>query len=79
MVFHRFAVVWNHEKMGFIYDGKLCFSRTWQPLDLFPPAPFDRPFTLALIAASGAGLNNAPNQQTPFPSRFDVDYVKAWR
>jgi beta-glucanase (GH16 family) len=75
--FHRYAVEWGPTKIDFIYDGKLCFSRTWTPLDLFPPAPFDRPFTLALVAASGAG-GNAPTMQTPFPSRFDVDYVKAW-
>ncbi|WP_165873014.1 glycoside hydrolase family 16 protein [Nocardioides jejuensis] len=75
--FHRFAVEWGPNTIDFIYDRKLCFSRSWTPLDLFPPAPFDRPFTLALVAASGSG-GNAPTLQTPFPSRFDVDYVKAW-
>jgi beta-glucanase (GH16 family) len=77
-VFHTFAAVWSPESIDFYYDGQLCFARTWQPTDLAPPAPFDKPFTLALVAANGAGLNNAPNTNTPFPSSFVVDYVKAW-
>ncbi|TCJ20950.1 glycoside hydrolase family 16 protein [Nocardioides jejuensis] len=77
-VFHKYAVVWSPETIDFYYDGSLCFSRTWQPTDLAPPAPFDKPFTLALVAANGAGLNNAPTSDTPFPSTFTIDYVKAW-
>jgi beta-glucanase (GH16 family) len=77
-VFHTYAAVWSPETIDFYYDGSLCFSRTWQPTDLAPPAPFDKPFTLALVAANGAGVNNAPNTNTPFPSTFTIDYAKAW-
>lgn len=78
-LFHTYAAVWSPESIDFYYDGQLCFSRTWQPTDLAPPAPFDKPFTLALVAANGAGVNNAPNSNTPFPAEFTVDYVKAWK
>lgn len=77
-LFHTYTLEWNAVGMDFYYDGALCFSREWQATDLAKPAPFDKPFTVALIAASG-GVTNAPTPSTPFPGTFVADYVKVWR
>lgn len=76
-LFHTYAVEWSSVGMDFYYDGALCFSREWQATDLAKPAPFDKPFTVALTAASG-GATNAPTLLTPFPATFVADYVKVW-
>lgn len=76
--FHTYAVEWGEQRMDFYYDGQLCFTRTWAPLDLIAPKPFDRPFVLALLAATGQGTN-APNAAVPVSSTTTVDYVKVWR
>jgi len=78
-VFHKFVVIWSPVSIDFYYDGQLCFSRQWTPLDLAAPAPFDKPFTIALVAAAGGGLNNSPTPNTPFPATTVIDYAKAWR
>lgn len=70
--FHTYAVEWSATRMDFIYDGQLCYSRTWAPTDLVAPAPFDQPFTVALVAGAGSGFDTARTSTTY------VDYVKAW-
>ena len=71
-VYHTYAVEWSATKMDFIYDGQLCFSRSWAPTGLAAPAPFDQPFTVALVAGANAGF------ETGRVSTTYVDYVKAW-
>jgi beta-glucanase (GH16 family) len=47
--------------------------------DLNPwPAPFDRPFHLVLNLAVGGGLPGPPDDSTPFPAEFVVDYVRVY-
>lgn len=77
-VFHTYTVEWGPSRMDFFYDGKLCFSRTWLPTGLPAPAPFDKPFTAALITGVGQ-LFNAPSAGMPWRSTTIVDYVRAWR
>jgi beta-glucanase (GH16 family) len=77
-LFHTYAVEWSENRMDFFYDGQHCFSRTWMPLDLIAPKPFDRPFVVSLIASSGQGTN-APNRYTPSNSVTAIDYVKVWQ
>ena len=77
-LFHTYAVEWGANSMKFLYDGKLCFQRSWAPTNVSAPAPFDRPFTLDLMAGLGRG-SNAPTSRTPWTSVTQVDYVKAWR
>lgn len=76
--FHTYAVEWGADRMDFYYDGQLCFSRTWSPLNLLAPQPFDKPFVLALLASTGVG-SNAPTSAVPHSSTTYVDYVKVWR
>ena len=76
--FHTYAVDWSPTKMDFIYDGQICFTRSWAPTNVAAPAPFDKPFTASLLASAGQG-SNAPTASTPFPSTTTVDYVKIWK
>ena len=75
--FHTYSVTWSPSRMRFLYDGRLCFSRAWEPTDLEAPKPFDQPFTVALVAAIGAG-DNAPSSDTPAWTTTKIDYVKVW-
>lgn len=70
--FHTYAVEWSATKMDFIYDGQLCYSRSWAPTDLLAPAPFNQPFTAALVAGANSGFDTARVSTTY------VDYVKVW-
>lgn len=78
--FHTYTVVWLPTRVKFIYDGVTCASiSNWSPTrPLLFPQPYNKPFFLLLQLALGYGIN-APNSSTPFPARFVVDYVRAWR
>lgn len=76
--FHTYAVEWGPTKMDFIYDGRVCFTRSWSPTDVQAPAPFDKPFTASLLASAGQGAN-APTASTPTQATTVVDYVKVWK
>jgi beta-glucanase (GH16 family) len=76
--FHTYAVEWGPAKMDFIYDGKVCFTRSWSPTNVAAPAPFDKPFVPSLLASAGQGAN-APTSATPSQATTVVDYVKVWR
>ena len=42
------------------------------------PQPFDKPFFMVLQLALGQ-QDNWVRPTTPFPAKFVVDYVRAWR
>jgi beta-glucanase (GH16 family) len=75
--FHQYAVEWKPTVMNFFYDGKLCFSRSWDPVGLTAPQPFDQPFYNVLTWGAGTSFD-APDANTVFPSTLTVDYVKTW-
>ncbi|TCJ20949.1 glycoside hydrolase family 16 protein, partial [Nocardioides jejuensis] len=75
--YHTYAVEWSRSKMDFLFDGQLCFSRSWAPTDVQAPAPFDQPFTASLLAAAGQGTNS-PTDTMPAQATTLVDYVKVW-
>lgn len=76
-VFHTYAVEWGPTQMSFLYDGQVCFTRSWMPTDLDAPAPFDKAFVPSLLAAAGGGTNS-PDASTPNSATTVVDYVKVW-
>lgn len=79
--FHTYAVEWYRSFMRFLIDGQECWRTSWTPTaPLVAPQPFDHPFSL--ILNMGVGTSSGANKitsRTPFPSRYVVDYVKAWR
>jgi len=77
--FHTYAVDWTPTSITFVYDGQVCLRNVgWSPEGgLIAPAPFDQPFNLLIGNGRGTGKNE-PTADTPFPSRLQVDYVRAW-
>jgi hypothetical protein len=51
----------------------------WDPgLFMAFPQPFDKPFFMLLQLALGQ-FGNSVTPSTPFPAKFVIDYVRAWR
>ena len=78
--FHTYAVEWQPSGFTFYYDGTACMTvSSWEPgAELVAPQPFDKPFFMILQLALGH-FENAFTDETPFPAKFVIDYVRAWR
>lgn len=77
--FHVYALDWTREKLEFFVDGHSCFTYAndgggegaW---------PFDRPHYLILnLAIGGAWGGQKGIDETIFPQRFRIDYVRVYR
>jgi len=69
--FHTYGVLWNESFVGWYFDGKrVAFTPT--------PADMHRPMYLLLNLAVGGSWPGAPDEQTQFPARMQVDYVRAY-
>jgi beta-glucanase (GH16 family) len=78
--FHVYSVEWTQERIDIFVDGTLYFSymnehEGWEAW------PFDRPFHLILNVAVGGvwGRAGGPIDDTVFPQRMLVDYVRVYR
>ncbi len=76
--FHVYAVEWDRERMRFSIDGAPTFTVTndgggtgaW---------PFDAPFFLLLnVAVGGSWGGQQGIDETVFPQRMTVDWVRVW-
>jgi beta-glucanase (GH16 family) len=78
--FHTYTVEWQPTSFTFLYDGVPCMTvSSWDPgAPRVAPQPFDQPFFMILQLALGFGPN-AVTTETPFPAKFVIDYVRAWR
>lgn len=78
--YHEFALEWEKGVMRWYVDGVLYQTqKEWHSENGKFPAPFDKPFHLVLNLAVGGGFVGAPNSTTPFPSRFEVDWVRVYQ
>jgi beta-glucanase (GH16 family) len=77
--FHTYSVDWTPRSFTFRYDGARCLRvDRWTPAaPLAAPAPFDRPFFVALEFATGI-KQNSPRPTMPLPQTMQVDYVRVW-
>lgn len=69
--FHTFALEWVPDRLVWFVDG--IERARWQG-----QTPRE-PMYLLLNLAVGGDWPGAPNTETRFPARFDIDYVRAWR
>jgi beta-glucanase (GH16 family) len=65
--FHIFAIDWQWDKVTWFIDGKEVFQVT----EHIPREPM---FLIANLAVGG-DWPGAPDQNTPFPASFDIDYI----
>ena len=77
--FHVYAVEWSKEKMEFFFDDRLVLSF---PNEGTGPAawPFDGPCYLLINLAIGGGWGGQKGiDDSIFPCRYLVDWVRVWR
>lgn len=78
--FHIFALEWEEGVMRWYVDGELYQTQNkWSTTQAPFPAPFDQRFHLVLNLAVGGGFVGPPNDQTPFPSQLQIDYVRVYQ
>lgn len=85
--FHTFGIVWAPGKIEWTYDGRVFATKEpdvwWSGGSEAPHAPFDQPFHLILNLAIGGGLAEGRGlggvDETGFPKRMEVDWVRVWK
>lgn len=85
--FRTFSLLWEKERMTWFVDGQSTWSvprETWHPVSLLPGnpeqnAPFNQRFHLLLNLAVGGSLPGSPTEDTEFPARMLVDWVRVWQ
>ncbi|GEM_PF-985578 len=69
--FHTFAVLWERDLLVFYVDGvETHRTSTYVP---------NEPMYILLNLAVGGNWPGAPDATTPFPSTYDIDYVRIWQ
>ena len=85
--FHTFGIVWAPGVIEWSYDGTV-FARKeadswWSGNSDAPNAPFDQAFHLILNLAIGGGLPEERGlggvDESGFPKRMEVDWVRVWQ
>ena len=76
--FHTFALEWERGSISWFVDGVLTYRRTSATTPWLDEA-FVGDFYLRLNLAVGGDWPGAPEADTSFPARFQVDYVRVYR
>lgn len=85
--FHTFGIVWSPGRIEWTYDGRVYAVKKsdswWSSSSDATGAPFDRKFHLILNLAIGGSLPEGRGlggvDDTDFPKRMDVDWVRVWQ
>lgn len=75
--FYLFAIEWDEDKIDYFVNDFL-YQRI-RPADVSGEWVFDQPFFIILNLAVGGNYVGFPTDQTPFPQRMIVDYVKVYQ
>lgn len=75
--YHIFALEWTPDQLDFYCDGYLYKRITKQ--DVPGQWVYDHPFFLILNVAVGGNYVGFPTEQTPFPQKMTIDYVKVYQ
>ena len=80
--FHLWRMQRNSQKIVLPVDGEelntINLSQTINKNDRGPENPFHQPHYLLLNLAIG-GQNGGNPTQTPFPSRYEIDFVRVYQ
>jgi len=78
--FHVFAIEWEEgEIRWYVDDVHYQTQNQWSTPAAAFPAPFDQRFHMILNLAVGGGFAGPPDDQTPFPSQLQIDYVRVYQ
>ncbi|MFG0305516.1 MAG: family 16 glycosylhydrolase [Phycisphaerales bacterium JB040] len=72
--FHDYAVEWDVGTVGFFVDGVEHY-RVYEPAVGIPGTAK----SIILNLAVGGDYSGYPDWTTPFPSTFEIDYVRVWQ
>lgn len=75
--FHIFGIEWGPESIRFYVDDVLYNEIT--PEDVPGEWVFNKPFFMLMNVAVGGSFVGSPNDDTVFPQRMLVDYVRVYR
>lgn len=76
--FHVYAVEWAPERIRFFFDDRLIVEHTRKDLPAAARWVYDHPFFILLNLAVGGDWPGNPNEQSLFPKRLLVDYVRVY-
>ena len=80
--FHIWRMDWDSSKIQLFVDNLLLneidLSMTHNPTDRGPKNPFHQPHYLLLSLAIGGNAGGDPST-TPFPSRYEIEYVRVFQ
>lgn len=77
--FQTYRLDWTRNALTISIDGRVCVRNIINPrLPLVRPAPFDKPFFLALTQALGIGQNGYSSWTTKLPATLQIDWVRVW-
>jgi beta-glucanase (GH16 family) len=66
--------------MRWYVDGEQYQAKTkWDSTAAPFPAPFDQRFHLLLNLSIGGRLVGPPDEETVFPQKFEIDYVRVYQ
>jgi beta-glucanase (GH16 family) len=78
--FHIYAIEWTKDNMIFFVDGKLYHRVTHDLRDDFKGWPFDQRFHLIMNIAVGGNWGGKEGiDETIWPQRMDIDYVRVYQ
>ena len=77
---HVYGLEWEPGTIRWLLDGEEWQTQSqWDSSGGDYPAPFDHPYHLVLNLAVGGEFLGPPDDTTPFPARFEVDWVKVFQ
>ncbi|QQS30411.1 MAG: glycoside hydrolase family 16 protein [Sphingobacteriales bacterium] len=74
--FHTFAVEWFPDRIDFFVDDYL-YQRI-EPNEVNGEWVYDHPFFMILNVAVGGNYVGFPTEQTPFPQKMIIDYIRVY-
>lgn len=78
--FHVYRIDWNEGSIEWFLDGKSYQKlNKWDSVGGKFPAPFDQPFHLIFNLAVGGRFVGPPNENTLFPAKLEIDYVRVYK
>ena len=78
--FHVYGIEWEPGEFRWLLDGQVWqVQKGWGTENGNFPQPFDQPFHLVFNLAVGGQFVGAVAEQTPFPAKMLVDWVKVFQ
>jgi len=75
--YHLFAIEWDEDKIDFFVD-EFLYQRI-ERSDVPGEWVYDHPFFIILNVAVGGNYVGFPTNQTPFPQKMIIDYVRIYK